>query len=121
MARGNVPAGGARAARVLFSPAEANPYHLAQGPELEVVVRRLRSERDAQAFHVPFIDGFADVAEEIPTGEGSFHASEFETSITSALFPEPVHMDRAANVDPPRSRRRQPTTTRSGRTKWAGR
>ncbi|QKG92305.1 creatininase family protein [Halorubrum salinarum] len=78
-----------------------NGHYLAQDPELEVVVRRLRSERDVWAFHVPLVNVFADVAEEVRTGEVSFHASEFETSIMLALFPELVHMDRAENVDPP--------------------
>ena len=78
-----------------------NGHYLAQDPELEVVVRRLRSERDVRAFHVPLVNVFADVAEEVRTGEVSFHASEFETSIMLALFPELVHMDRAESVDPP--------------------
>jgi creatinine amidohydrolase/Fe(II)-dependent formamide hydrolase-like protein len=44
---------------------------------------------------------FAEVAEEIRTGELSFHASEFETSIMLALLPELVDMDAAERVDPP--------------------
>ncbi|ELZ58592.1 MULTISPECIES: creatininase family protein [Halorubrum] len=78
-----------------------NGHYLAQDPELEIVVRRLRSEADLTAFHVPLVNVFADVAEEIRTGEVSFHASEFETSIMLALLPELVHMDRAERVDPP--------------------
>jgi len=78
-----------------------NGHYLAQDPELEVVVRRLRSERDIQAFHVPLVNLFAEVAAEIRTGEVSFHASEFETSIMLELFPDLVSMDRATAVDPP--------------------
>ncbi|MFO8116595.1 MAG: creatininase family protein [Halorubrum sp.] len=78
-----------------------NGHYLAQDPELEVVVRRLRTESDVEAFHVPLVDLFADVAEEIRTGAVSFHASEFETSIMLALFPELVDMAAATAVDPP--------------------
>ncbi len=78
-----------------------NGHYLAQDPELEVVVRRLRTESDLEAFHVPLVELFADVAEAIRTGEVSFHASEFETSIMLALFPELVDMDAATAVDPP--------------------
>jgi len=78
-----------------------NGHYLAQDPELEVVVRRLRTESDVEAFHVPPVDLFADVAEEIRTGAVSFHASEFETSIMLALFPELVDMAAATAVDPP--------------------
>ncbi|MCL9818011.1 creatininase family protein [Natronocalculus amylovorans] len=78
-----------------------NGHYLAQDPELEIVVRELRTKCDIQAFHVPLVNLFADVAEEIRTGEVSFHASEFETSIMLELFPEFVHMDRATNVEPP--------------------
>jgi creatinine amidohydrolase len=78
-----------------------NGHYLAQDPELEVVVRRLRTESDVEAFHVPLVELFADVAEEIRTGEVSFHASEFETSIMLELFPDLVDMDAATAVDPP--------------------
>ncbi|WP_418284073.1 creatininase family protein [Halorubrum sp. DTA46] len=78
-----------------------NGHYLAQDPELEVVVRRLRTESDVDAFHVPLVELFADVAAEIRTGDVSFHASEFETSIMLALFPELVDMDAATAVDPP--------------------
>lgn len=78
-----------------------NGHYLAQDPELEIVVRRVRSECDIEAFHVPLVDLFADVAAEIRTGEVSFHASEFETSIMLELFPDLVEMDRAEAVDPP--------------------
>lgn len=78
-----------------------NGHYLAQDPELEVVVRELRTEHGMQAFHAPLVDLFADVAAEIRTGEVSFHASEFETSIMLSLLPDLVHMDRAERVDPP--------------------
>jgi creatinine amidohydrolase len=78
-----------------------NGHYLAQDPELEVVVRRLRTERGVEAFHVPLVDVFADVAEEIRRGEVSFHASEFETSIMLELFPDLVDMAAATAVDPP--------------------
>ena len=78
-----------------------NGHYLAQDPELEVVVRRLRTESDVTAFHVPLVELFADVAEEIRTGDVSFHASEFETSIMLALFPDLVEMAAATAVDPP--------------------
>ncbi|MDG5820850.1 creatininase family protein [Natronococcus sp. A-GB7] len=79
-----------------------NGHYLAQDPELEIVVRELRSEHGIEAFHAPLVELFAEVAEEIRTGEVSFHASEFETSIMLELFPELVRMDRAERVDPPR-------------------
>ncbi|XVH31282.1 creatininase family protein [Haloferacaceae archaeon DSL9] len=78
-----------------------NGHYLAQDPELEVVVRELRTKHDLRAFHVPLVALFADVAREIRTGEVSFHASEFETSIMLELFPDLVRMDRAEAVDPP--------------------
>ncbi|WP_244605513.1 creatininase family protein [Halorussus marinus] len=78
-----------------------NGHYLAQDPELEVVVRELRTERDVEAFHVPLVNLFGDVAEEIRTGDVSFHASEFETSIMLDLFPELVDMDAAEAVEPP--------------------
>ena len=78
-----------------------NGHYLAQDPELEVVVRELRTRRGVNAFHVPLVELFADVAEEIRTGEISFHASEFETSIMLELFPELVHPERAEAVEPP--------------------
>lgn len=77
-----------------------NGHYLAQDPELEIVVRELQEETDLTAFHVPLVNLFADVAEEIRTGEISFHASEFETSIMLELFPELVDMDRAEAVEP---------------------
>ena len=78
-----------------------NGHYLAQDPELEIVVRRLRNELGVEAFHVPLVELFADVAAEIRTGDVSFHASEFETSIMLELFPNLVHMDRARDVSPP--------------------
>lgn len=78
-----------------------NGHYLAQDPELDIVVRRLREETGMEAFHVPLVNLFADVAAEIRTADVSFHASEFETSIMLELFPELVHMDRAEGVDPP--------------------
>ncbi|QLG27115.1 creatininase family protein [Halorarum halophilum] len=78
-----------------------NGHYLAQDPELEVVVRELRTKHDIEAFHAPLVELFAEVAEEIRTGEVSFHASEFETSIMLELLPELVRMDRAERVDPP--------------------
>ncbi|MXV61190.1 creatininase family protein [Natronorubrum sp. JWXQ-INN-674] len=78
-----------------------NGHYLAQDPELEIVVRELREETGMGAFHVPLVNVFADVAEEIRTADVSFHASEFETSIMLELFPELVHMDRAEAVEPP--------------------
>jgi creatinine amidohydrolase len=78
-----------------------NGHYLAQDPELDIVVRRLREEAGMEAFHVPLVNLFADVAAEIRTADVSFHASEFETSIMLELLPELVHMDRAEAVDPP--------------------
>ncbi|QCJ47215.1 creatininase family protein [Haloprofundus sp. MHR1] len=78
-----------------------NGHYLAQDPELEIVVRRLRNELGIEAFHVPLVELFADVAAEIRTGDVSFHASEFETSIMLELFPDLVEMDRAKDVPPP--------------------
>ena len=77
-----------------------NGHYLAQDPELEIVVRELRGG-GIEAFHVPLVDLFSDVAAEIRTGEVSFHASEFETSIMLALRPDLVRMERAVRVDPP--------------------
>ena len=79
-----------------------NGHYLAQDPELDIVVRRLRTEAGMEAFHAPLVELFADVAAEIRSGEVSFHASEFETSIMLALFPELVDMAAATAVDPPR-------------------
>ena len=78
-----------------------NGHYLAQDPELEIAVRRLREEHAVEAFHVPLVDVFGEVAAEIRRGEVSFHASEFETSIMLALRPDLVHPDRAVRVDPP--------------------
>ena len=78
-----------------------NGHYLAQDPELEVVVRRLRNEHDLQAFHVSLVALFADAAEETRASECSFHAAEFETAIMLELFPELVDMDRAETVEPP--------------------
>lgn len=78
-----------------------NGHYLAQDPELEVVVRELRTEHGMGAFHAPLVNLFADVAREIRDGDVSFHASEFETSIMLDLLPDLVHMDRATRVDPP--------------------
>jgi creatinine amidohydrolase len=78
-----------------------NGHYLAQDPELEVVARRLRVERGVEAFHVPLVALFADVAERVRRGDVSFHAAEFETSIGLELFPDLVHLDRAVAVEPP--------------------
>ncbi|WP_306053877.1 creatininase family protein [Natronococcus wangiae] len=78
-----------------------NGHYLAQDPELEIVVRELRTEHGLEAFHAPLVNLFAEVAAEIRTGDVSFHASEFETSIMLELLPELVHVDRAERVDPP--------------------
>ncbi len=78
-----------------------NGHYLAQDPELEVVVRTLRTEHGMEAFHAPPVNLFADVAEELRESDVSFHASEFETSIMLELFPELVKLDRAEAVDPP--------------------
>ena len=78
-----------------------NGHYLAQDPELEIVVRELRTKHDIEAFHAPLVELFAEVADELRTGEVSFHASEFETSIMLELLPELVHMARAERVDPP--------------------
>lgn len=72
-----------------------NGHYLVQDPELEIVVRDLRVDHDMRAFHIPLITLFEDVAREIRESELSFHASEFETSMMLALFPDLVHMDRA--------------------------
>jgi creatinine amidohydrolase len=77
-----------------------NGHYLAQDPELEIAVRELRNG-GLEAFHVPLVDLFSDVAAEIRRGETSFHAAEFETSIMLALYPELVRMDRAERVDVP--------------------
>lgn len=82
-----------------------NGHYLAQDPELEIVVRELRAETGLEAFHVPLVNLFADVAAEIRTAEVSFHASEFETSIMLELRPDLVHVDRAEAVDPPNDAR----------------
>jgi creatinine amidohydrolase len=78
-----------------------NGHYLAQDPELEIVVRELRTKHGLEAFHVPLVNLFDEVADEVRTGEVSFHASEFETSIMLELFPEFVDMDAAERVDPP--------------------
>lgn len=78
-----------------------NGHYLAQDPELEVVTRRLRVERGIDAFHVPLVALFADVAARVRRGDVSFHAAEFETSIGLELFPDLVHLDRAVAVEPP--------------------
>ena len=78
-----------------------NGHYLAQDPELEIVVRRLRTERDLQAFHVPLVSVFEDAAREVRTTDVSFHAAEFETSLMLALREELVRMDEAERVDPP--------------------
>lgn len=78
-----------------------NGHYLVQDPELEIVVRDLRIEDGMRAFHVPLVDLFDDVAREVRESELSFHASEFETSLMLALFPDLVHMDRAAATTAP--------------------
>lgn len=72
-----------------------NGHYLVQDPELEIVVRDLRADHGMRGFHVPLVSLFADVASEIRESELSFHASEFETSMMLALFPELVEMERA--------------------------
>lgn len=78
-----------------------NGHYLVQDPELEIVVRDLRIEDGMRAFHVPLVDLFDDVAREVRESELSFHASEFETSLMLALFPDLVHMDRAEATTAP--------------------
>ncbi|WP_049926482.1 creatininase family protein [Halopiger goleimassiliensis] len=78
-----------------------NGHYLAQDPELDVVVRELRTKRDVQAFHVPLVSVFEDAANEHRTTEVSFHGSEFETSLMLSLRPDLVRMDEAERVDPP--------------------
>lgn len=78
-----------------------NGHYLAQDPELDVVVRELRTKRDVQAFHVPLVSVFEDAATELRTTEASFHASEFETSFMLSLRPDLVRMDEAERTDPP--------------------
>jgi creatinine amidohydrolase len=73
----------------------ANGHYLVQDPELEIVVRGLRTDHDMRAFHIPLVTLFEDVAREVRESELSFHASEFETSMMLALFPDLVHVDRA--------------------------
>lgn len=72
-----------------------NGHYLVQDPELEIVVRDLSVEDGMRAFHVPLVNLFDDVAREVRESELSFHASEFETSLMLALFPDLVHLDRA--------------------------
>lgn len=78
-----------------------NGHYLAQDPELDVVVRRLRTEAGMNAFHVPLVAVFRDAAEEVRDSAGAFHAAEFETSCMLALRPDLVQMDRAEAVDLP--------------------
>lgn len=72
-----------------------NGHYLVQDPELEIVVRDLRTEHGMRAFHVPLVNLFEDIAHEIRESDLSFHASEFETSMMLALVPDLVRMDRA--------------------------
>lgn len=78
-----------------------NGHYLAQDPELEVVVRELRTKKDVQAFQVPLVSVFEDAAADVRTTDVSFHASEFETSFMLSLFPDLVRMDEAERTDPP--------------------
>lgn len=78
-----------------------NGHYLAQDPELDVVVRELRTEHDIAAFHVPLVEVFGDAASDLRDSDVTFHASEFETSIMLDLFPDLVRMDEAEAVDPP--------------------
>ena len=78
-----------------------NGHYLAQDPELEIVVRELRTAHGIEAFHVPLNEVFADAAAEHRETEVSFHAAEFETSLMLALRPDLVRMDRAEAVEPP--------------------
>ncbi len=52
-----------------------NGRYLAQDPELEIVVRELRTEHDLDAFHVPLFRVFEDAAEEHRRTAVSFHAA----------------------------------------------
>ena len=78
-----------------------NGHYLAQDPELEIVVRDLRIDYDLDAFHVPLVNVFSDAAARVRDSAVTFHASEFETSIMLALFPDLVEMAAATAVDPP--------------------
>jgi len=78
-----------------------NGHYLVQDPDLDVVVRELTTESALRAFHVPLVSVFRDAASAVRTSEVSFYASEFETSLMLALFPELVWMDRAEAVDVP--------------------
>ncbi len=78
-----------------------NGHYLAQDPELEVVVRDLRIDHDLDAFHVPLVNVFSDAAARVRDSTTTFHASEFETSLMLALYPDLVRMDEAEAVEPP--------------------
>ena len=78
-----------------------NGHYLAQDPELEIVVRDLRVEHDLDAFHVPLVNVFSDAAARVRDSAVTFHASEFETSLMLALFPDLVRMNEAEAVAPP--------------------
>jgi creatinine amidohydrolase len=78
-----------------------NGHYLAQDPDLEVVVRELRTEHGLHAFHVPLSAVWADAAEAGRTGAAAFHAAQFETSVLLALRPDLVDMDEAVPVDVP--------------------
>jgi creatinine amidohydrolase len=78
-----------------------NGHYLVQDPELDVVVRELTTEHGLRAFHLPLISVFEDAARAVRTSEVSFHASEFETSLMLALFPDLVDMGAAVAVDVP--------------------
>lgn len=81
-----------------------NGHYLAQDPELEIVVRDLRTTYDLQAFHVPLVAVFQEAAARERTSEVAFHGAEFETSLMLAIRPDLVHMDRAVPVEPPAER-----------------
>jgi creatinine amidohydrolase len=78
-----------------------NGHYLAQDAELEIVVRRLRTEHGMTAFHAPLSDLWAGAAADERTGAAAFHAAEFETSVMLALRPDLVEMDAAVPVDVP--------------------
>lgn len=78
-----------------------NGHYLAQDPELDIVVRHLRTNYDLEAFHVPLVTVFEEAAQRIRSSTVAFHGAEFETSLMLAIRPDLVHLDRAEAVDPP--------------------
>lgn len=78
-----------------------NGHYHAQDPELEIVVRSLRTDYNLRAFHVPLVSVFRDAAERVRESAVAFHAAEFETSLMLALHPDLVRLDHAQSVAPP--------------------